>query len=41
MAKRGEKGNSAREPKLHQVAEWRKKTLGEPRLSGYRDIAGT
>jgi len=24
--------NSGKEPKLHQVTEWRKKTLGETRL---------
>jgi len=26
-------GNIGKEPKLHQVIEWIKKTLGEPRLS--------
>jgi len=26
-------GNSGKEPKLHQVTEWRKKTLVETRLS--------
>jgi len=26
-------GNSGKEPKLHQVTEWRTKTLGDPRLS--------
>jgi len=31
MATKVEKGNSGKEPKLHHVAEWRKKTLGEPR----------
>jgi len=29
-AKRGEKGNSGKEPKLHQVTEWRKKPWENP-----------
>jgi len=28
--KRGEKGNSDKEPKLHQVTEWRKKPWENP-----------
>ena len=29
-AKKGDKGDSGKEPKLHQVAEWRKKPCEKP-----------